>query len=313
MIEDDIYAGPDPGPGWTSLGRGVHVRTERADHLPTRLRAWQLVLPFWSSVSALTAAELRGWWLPPMPRPLPLFVASGDSDRIDRRGLHVCRHDVLEPWELLEGVRTASAAETVLTCARELGLLDVILIGDSALHFGDVTRADLVLTSRLRRRGSPLLREAIPFMDGRAESIYESLLRVLHVVCGIEVEPQHQVVGSDGSTVARGDLVLVGTTMLHEVDGSHHLGRLQQRSDLRRHRRILAAGYERRGFTPHDVVHAPAGILRDADTTLGREFDASRLDAWYSLLRESCFTSAGRRRLQLRLGLAAENAEQSAG
>ena len=44
-------------------------------------------------------------------------------------------------------------------------------------------------------------------------------------------------------------------------------------------------------------------ILRDADRTLGRVHDSSRLDAWYALLRESCFTLSGRRRLLRRLGL----------
>jgi hypothetical protein len=67
-----------------SVTRGAHVREERAHDLATRLTALQLVLPFWSAFSGLTAAQLRGWWLPPLPDGLPLFVASGRADRIKR-------------------------------------------------------------------------------------------------------------------------------------------------------------------------------------------------------------------------------------
>lgn len=308
---EQIHAGQWPGAGWVSLGHGVHVQAEAADDLPTRLRAWQLVLPFWSSVTALTAAELRGWWLPPLPGGLPVFVAAGRSDRIDRPGLRVCRHDRLQTWELVEGVRTAKPAETLLACARELGLLDVVLIGDAALHSGDVTIEQLVDVARLRRRGAPRLRQAIGLMNGGAESIYEGLLRILHEVCGVEVEPQHLVVRPDGEVVARGDLWVTGTKMLHEYDGGDHLSRTGQRRDLRRHRRIISAGYERRGYTAADVLHVPAGILRDVDTSLGRPHDPARLQPWYALLRESLFTPSGALRLQDRLGRPGENAEES--
>jgi very-short-patch-repair endonuclease len=289
---------------------GVHIRTSEADDDAARLRAWQYALPFWSSFTSLTAAALRGWWLPPLPAGLPIFVASGRASRIARPGLRVCRHDTLPPWMLVEGVRVAHPAETVLACARDLALLDVVLIGDGALHRGDVTPAELTAVSRLRRRGGPLLRRAIPLMDPRAESIFESLLRLLHVVCDVEVEPQHLVVDSTGGVVARADLLLVGTSMLHEVDGGHHLTRPQQRKDLSRHRRILTAGYERRGYTSRDVLTSPIGVLRDSDSVLGRVHDASRLTPWYALLQDSLFTASGQHRLECRLGIGAENAEE---
>src|SRR3954452_21507987 len=213
-MDDEMRWGPWPGKGWTPVAWGAHVREDLLEDLGARLRAAQLVLPFWSSFTGLTAAQLRGWWLPPLPAELPLFVASGRSDRIDRPGLRVCRHTVLQTWVLVDNVRTSLPAETVLACARELGLLDVVLIGDAGLHSGEVTREQLLDVSRLHRRGAPLLRRAIPLMDGRSESIYESLLRVLHVVCQIRVEPQHTVIDPEGEVIARGDLWLTGTRML---------------------------------------------------------------------------------------------------
>jgi hypothetical protein len=311
MAADEIRWGPWPGVGWTSVTPGAHVRADLADDLGTRLRAWQLALPFWSSFTGLTAAQLRGWWLPPLPD-LPLFVASGRSDRISRRGLHVCRHDVLPGWELVDEVRVTSAAEVLLACARDLGLLDVVVLGDAALHAGDVTSAELVAVSRQRRRGSPLLRRAIPQMDGRAESIYEGLLRILHRSCGVPVEPQYVVLDAFGHTVAQADLRIVGTNRLPEYDGADHLARRRQRRDLRRAGRISDVGFERRGYTMEDVLFASISILRDADRAMGRPHQPARIEAWHALLRDSLFSGAGRQRLLCRLGLDVENAEQGA-
>jgi hypothetical protein len=310
-MDDVIAAGPRPDPTWITLTRGSHVGRTSAEDLATVLRAWQLSLPFWASFTGLTAAQLRGWWLPPLPPSLPLFLAEGRSARISRPGLHVCRHNVLPSWSLVDGVRVPSAAETVLSCARDLGLLDVVLLGDAALHSGDVTPQELVEVSRLRRRGSPLLRRAIPLMHPDTESIFESLLRILHVVCGVAVMPQCTIHAPDGTFVARGDLLLSGTQTFHEYDGVHHRSAHQLRKDLVRDRRILMAGYRRRGYTSRDVLVTPLGVLRDADATLGRTHDPARIQAWYSLLQDSLFTPAGRRRLEVRLGLAAENADET--
>ncbi len=289
---------------------GAHVRADLEADLAATLRAWQLVLPFWSSFTGLTAARLRAWWIPPLPGNLPLFLASGRSDRIARRGLAVCRHDVLPGWVLADGVRVTRPAEVLLACARDLGLLDVVVLGDAALHAGDVTRAHLIAVSRQRRRGSPLLRRAIPLMDPRAESIYEGLLRMLHVTCGVPVEPQYVVLDAFGAPIARADLRILGTNRLPEYDGSDHLPRRQQRSDLRRAGRISDAGFERRGYTKEDVLVGGISILRDADRALGRQHEPTRIEAWHDLLRESLFTGSGQQRLLRRLGLNQENAER---
>jgi very-short-patch-repair endonuclease len=309
-MEDLIWMGDKRRSQWCRVTHGVHLQRAAVDDLSARLRAWQYALPFWSSFTGLTAAELRGWWLPPLPPELPLFVASGRAARISRPGLDVCRHNTLPPWELVEGVRVPASAETVLACARDLDLIDVVLIGDAALHAGDLTREQLLAVSRLRRRGAPLLRRAIPLMDGRAESIFEGLLRLLHVVCGIEIEPQHAVVDPSGRVIARGDLLLVGTRMLHEMDGGHHRSPAQQRRDLRRDRRLLSAAYHRRGFTASDILTSPVSIVRDAERSLGREHDPDRVRSWYSLVQNSLFTPSGRRRLELRVGLNRETAEE---
>ena len=128
------------------------------------------------------------------------------------------------------------------------------------------------------------------------------MLRLLHGELGVEVEPQRVLTDEFGGFVARGDLWLVGTRTFHEYDGAEHRNRPRHRHDLRRERAIGHQEWTRRGYTSVEVVHQAITILRDCDTTLGRRHDPSRVRGWHELLRESCFTTAGRARLAARLG-----------
>jgi very-short-patch-repair endonuclease len=192
--------------------------------------------------------------------------------------------------------------DTLLALARHLGLLDLVVLLDSALHLGDITLDQLASGLAQKRWGVLRLRDVARLADGRAESAFETLLRLLHVVCDARVTPQFEL-RVDGDFVARGDLRLVGTDTFHEYDGAGHRGRLQHRSDLRRDRAITAAGWQQRGYTDRELLRRPIEILRDIDRALGREHDASRIDAWYALLRGSCFTASGRHVLLSTLGL----------
>jgi len=128
------------------------------------------------------------------------------------------------------------------------------------------------------------------------------LLRVLHLSCGIEVEPQREF-RHGGSFVARGDLWLVGTRMIHEYDGGEHRKVRRQQQDLRRDRRIIAAGLARRGYVKDDLESRPEEIPRDACTELGRPFDLALLQPWLKLWHESSYGPLGRLRLAERLAV----------
>lgn len=194
----------------------------------------------------------------------------------------------------------APVPEVLLACARELGLIDVVVLIDSALRLGRCTREEIESVARRRRRGAPLLRHALTLSDGRAESPWETLLRLLHWACDVPVEPQAVIRDASGAFVARADLLIVGTVTLQEYDGADHLERGQYGRDRRRDSRIAAAGHVRHGYVKDEVLAKPLVILRAADAALGRKHDPARVRAWHALLRESLFSEAGAAALMAR-------------
>ncbi len=282
-----------------SVSRGLH-------HLSTTtgLEAWQLALPGTGRFTHLTGAQLHGLWLPPLPDDLPVFAAMAkDEPRPRRTGLSITRHVEVGAAVDADGLAVDAVPEVILACARDLELLDVLVLVDSALQLEKCSSDDLADMARQRRRGSRMLRKVLPLADRRSESPYETLLRVLHVVCDAPVEPQFVLKDEHGGFVARADLWLKGTTALHEYDGAHHLPRRRQRKDLARARRIGNETWIRRGYTSAEVLHQGVAILRDVDLSLGRPHDPSRIRAWHTLLVESLFTPSGQQRLRRRLGL----------
>jgi hypothetical protein len=254
------------------------------------------VLPPTAAFSHLTAAEVLGWWLP-APIVHPIFVAlPASAPRPRRSGLFVCRHPQPVAMNIRNGLRITTAAETMLAAARDLGVLDLVIMADSALRLGHCTLTDLTITARQRRRGAPLLRTVIPLLDKRSESPWESVMRVLHVGAEIPVEPQYEIVDQWGRFVARVDLWLKGTSRVNEYDGEVHGDPDVRADDLRREGEILRVGYERRGFMSRHLIDDAASIIADADRLLGRSWDPRRLAAWRSLLENSLYGRAGRAR-----------------
>jgi very-short-patch-repair endonuclease len=284
--------------GWTAVTPGAHVGS-RAPELADRLRAWALVLPGAAAFTHLTAAELRGWWLPaPVPRPVFVTVARGDRHP-QRRGLRVAR-TAATAAEQRAGLPVTTAAETLLACARDLDLLDLVPMADSALRSGDCDRDEVAELAAGRRPGARMLRRVLPLLDERSESAWESVMRVLHTAAGIEVVPQHVVRDERSGFVARADLWLVGTRRLHEYDGEVHRDPVVHRSDLDRDRRLVETGWQRCGYTSTEVLRRGGSIIASADAVLGRGWDPARLQLWRDLVRRSLYGAGGRAQARVR-------------
>lgn len=64
-----------------------------------------------------------------------------------------------------EGVRMLPDAEVLLACARDLCVVDMVVLVDAALRAGDVTLDSLGEVAVTSRPGSATLRRVITFAD----------------------------------------------------------------------------------------------------------------------------------------------------
>lgn len=291
--------------GHRRVTHGVHLREREG--LPSEaefrrdLQAWLLVLADDAVFTHVTAARLLGWRLPQLPEHVPIFAAVHGHERRPRRGGLICSSLVGEPPRRRPGdIPVDWPEEILLRAARDLGVLDLVIMIDSALQLGhlDPARVDAVLESK--RPGVRRLRRAWELSDRRRESAGESLLGVLREVFDIPAEPQVDLFAEDGRHLGRADLLVTGTSFVHEYDGAVHRDKVQHRADLRRERGWSGSPYVRRGFTLDDLLNHPLVVMHELDRALGRPHRPGRLARWRTLVSESLYGEPGRARVMNR-------------
>ena len=280
---------------WDRVSHGLYApRGPRT--LVEDLAAWQLVLPATAGFSHLTAAKVYGWWESATIRH-PVFAAvTTTSHGISRPGLFLCRHPRSVPFRVIDDLRLTTPPETLLAAARDLGVLDLVILGDSALRLGHLTLTELKITANQHRRGAPLLRQVVPMLDARSESPWESIMRVLHRAADIPVVVQQDIHDSLGRFLGRADLRIKGTCRLQEYDGDKHREADVHAADLARDRGLLGGEWQRYGYVAKDLLRGGAEIIASVDRTLARTWDPDRLAAWQHLIEHSLYGPTGRAR-----------------
>jgi hypothetical protein len=285
-----------------SHGLGLIKRDGLTEHeeFLRELRALRLVLPPDAVFTHITGAILLGWQLPNLPEQLPYFAATRTNKRPRRPGLICSRLTHESRPGKVDGLPVDAAEEVLLRCARDLGVLDLVILIDSALRLGhlDPDRMEKLLTSG--RPGVIRLRRAWALADPKAESGGETVLRVFHTAMDVPVRSQFEVYDDDGRFRGKGDLLLTGTTLIHEYDGADHREKAQHRSDLRRERGLSGTPYRRNGFTLDDLLNHPTVVMHELDRLLERPHRRHRLDRWRVLLGESLYSPTGRERVMNR-------------
>ncbi|HYJ67783.1 MAG TPA: hypothetical protein VEX15_08980 [Nocardioidaceae bacterium] len=286
---------------WVSPTHGTYLHAADCDDLRALCRAIALALPGDAVFTHVTAAALRDWWLPSLA--IPLIARSGaDAPHLDRRGVYVRRCAIPQGQRVgIGGLRLATSERTIVELAEDLSLIDLVVAIDGALHRGDCDLASLRRAVVPRRRGVRVLRRAIELADGRSESPWETILRLVHVLCGVTVTPQYVVTEDNGTFVARGDLRVGNSRRLHEYDGAVHRELNQQRDDLRRDKALSRIYWERYGFAAPEIRADPGRIIRDAETALGLPHDPQRLQWWWYEYELSSLSPMGWAALKRRL------------
>lgn len=287
------------GKKWQRICQGLYLLSTAEPSQRQRLRFLSTVLPKVAAFSGLTAAALYGWWLPPLPAQMPLFVTVDLSARRPcRREFRVRRSSLpVEDVRLLDGVPVTTPVRTLLDLAEVLSVIDLVVVADAALRKGDVTLEEIRAAAECSaRRGIRTYRRMIDLVDPKSESAWETVLRLLYVLCGIPVEVQVEIFDSGGGFVARSDLRIKGTRMLSEYDGASHRGKERHEDDLRREKRLKRAGHERFGYIAHEILKQPGVILADAENALGWPRRPNRVKPWLVEFERSLFSRTGRAR-----------------
>ena len=301
-MEDDAIRGEVRAAGHRRVSHGLFLRTREGlsddEEFRRELRAWLLVLPDGAVFTHVSAARLLGWRLPRLPEQVPVFVAvEGDRRRPRRPGLICSRLVRPTAGSVRHGLPVESPEEVLLRAARDLGLLDLLILLDSALATGDLEPLALERLLDSGRPGVRPLRAAYAMATARCESAGETVLRLFHQVMDVPVRPQVELRDARDRLLGRADLLVVGTHLVHEYDGAVHRSGDQHRTDLRRERGWAGTAYTRRGFTLDDLLNHPGVVMHELDRALGRPHRAERLRRWRRVVGNSLYAEAGRRRV----------------
>lgn len=288
--------------GWGRVTRGIHRRVGAEDADLLDLRAFQEALPDDAVLTGLTAAWVRGWWLPRLPDGVPVFATTKvGSGQTRRPGVRLIRTRAAPGAERVGDLRLAPQVRTLLDCGRVLGPLDLaIVVGGALRPQGDAPGTDLAevesAAGRPGARGAGPLRAALELLvdPGRAESAPEVTLGALCRTLRIPITAQHEVRTAGGSVVARGDLWIRGTRTLVEYDGATHWEKEAYAEGVRRDRRLRSEDWGRIAVTRDDLVERSQQLARELYAAAGLRHDQRQVLAWWRLLRTSGETPAGR-------------------
>jgi hypothetical protein len=241
---------------FVSVFRDVFVDAGQDLDLHLRSRAAALLLPPDGAVCGYSAAALHGAECSPADAPAELTAPRGDVRK--RRGL-IVREAVLTPADVCEidGCRVTTPLRTAYDLGRRLRLADAVAAIDALARVGGFGPS-MLYGAPVGARGCRRLREAVALCDPRAESTWESRLRVLLVLGGLPAPvPQFQVVDANGQLLARLDLAYPKARLAIEYDGGHHFDEEFSRRDRQRDLALGDLGWLTLRFTRDDVLLTP--------------------------------------------------------
>jgi putative AbiEi antitoxin of type IV toxin-antitoxin system/uncharacterized protein DUF559 len=256
--------------------RGVYARADLAaelathpggDHLLKTAAALATLGP--AAASHESAAIIHGMDLLKQPRVVTLTRPQG-ANRSPQSGARL--HYAWLPADhitVVHGMRVTTAARTVIDLARSLEFRAGIVTADSALRDKLVTKSELesLLAKSPRRAGRRRAADVIAFADDRAESVLESIARVVFRDCGLP-PPELQVWVGGAEVVGRVDFLWRKYRTVVEVDGMlKYSDPARAVRQLERDRRLREAGYEVVHLTWQDITQNPpyvASAIRSA-------------------------------------------------
>lgn len=253
-------------PLFVRLFRDVYLPAAMPVTHDLRCRAAALVLPEHAVLTGHSAASIYGLNLASPADPVELVVREGEHFR-PHPGMNVRRVFLLPDEHIVrQDIRVATpdrmALDLLFNTKLRKSLGAAVAALDVVLRHGLVDLAALRdLVSERRDHGVVRARHAVALADPRAESVPESLLRVLLTRAGIAVTPQVEVC-CFGRFVGRVDLAVDGSHIAVEYDGQWHDTPEQAHADRVRRTRLDEAGWHVIVVRKAELQENPEGVVR---------------------------------------------------
>ncbi|TDD40598.1 DUF559 domain-containing protein [Saccharopolyspora elongata] len=232
-----------------------------------RCRAVAMKLPPGAVITGKSAATLHGVALARPQDPVEVLVKG--CKRLHGIRCWAVRHYEFEsaPWS---GVRLAVLERAALDILMRNSLHQAVGLCDMLLHARVIDKETIGKYMEGRHDyGIRRARRAFEFLDHRAESLPESVLRVMFVMAGLKPVPQLEIPGENG-TMLRADLGFDDARVLVEYDGAWHAEPEQFRRDQRRLRWLRASGWHVIVVTAEDLAKAPQRIVDEVQAVVQR-------------------------------------------
>lgn len=192
----------------------------------------------------------------------------------------------------VNGLPVTAPAQTFIDLASCLGLVDLVVLGDSfAMRRPKLVPEFARHAAETRCRGVTTARRAAALVRAGAESPQETRLRLMICLSGLpEPELQLSLRDDTGSERYRLDLAYRKYRVAIEYDGRAHIDRQRQwELDIRRREAIESEGWRFVVATSHDIFVDPAGfltrlraVLRDVGMPVAARPDAGWLPYFLS-------------------------------
>ncbi len=263
--------------------RGVAAHGVDLDDVVVRAHALGLVTADDAAVSHVSAARVRGLPLPRRCRHEPVVHVSVPRPRRAPKSAGVAGHSIELPRDRVEHllvvasgtrellpVRLVDEPTTLVTCATQLSLADLVALADAMLQRATSEgRADpmpAALTLGVGKPGHARLARAAVLRRAGVRSRAETLVRLQIASAGLpEPVVAHVVQSTSRSSeywTAEADLAWPAFGVLLEYEGDiHRTSRRRFTSDVRRFERYADEGWRALRATRDDVFESPSELL----------------------------------------------------
>ncbi|QIZ34158.1 endonuclease domain-containing protein [Saccharopolyspora sp. ASAGF58] len=254
---------------------GVYTTSDTRLTHELKCAAAAMTLPSGSVITGRSAATLRGVPLADFRTPVEVIVPRKDG-MLRRQGL---RSTAVRAFDFehssWRGIGVAGFPRVSFDVLKQRSISQAVAYCDALLHSGCITIEEIAgfLVGR-KDHGIVRARMRLELLDGRAESVPESILRVELVLRGLRPVPQLEVFDGDGF-VARVDLGFEAARVAVEYDGGWHADPAQIKRDEIRRNRLRCLGWVVIVVTNDQLLEGFDQVVAKIEAALNHQYASS--------------------------------------